>query len=178
MIKYNFGEIECKISYDDFLCLECDDIKKYKSEFKDIPDLYEFIDKNIKDITHMIFDNYEYYLQNGKLHNLYGAALIRYNVESTYLSKPIEKSSRFYIDGRLVLDSISKPKGCSNLEDFKYSEIFFYDELSYKLSGRDPLTGMLYRRKVGVDYIKTMINLDDRIKMDQRYKKLKMLSKL
>ena len=178
MIKYKFGEIECKISYDDFLCLVHNDIKKYKSDFKDMPELYEFIDKNIKDITRMIFDNYEYYLQNGKLHNIYDAALIKYNVESPYLDKTIEKTSRFYIDGRLVLDSISKPKGCSKLEDFKNAEIFFYEELTYKLSDRDPLTGLMYRRREGVDYIKTIIHLDDRIKMDQRYKKLKLLSKL
>jgi len=178
MIKYRLGEIDCKISFEDFLSLTCNGDKKYKSEFRDMSELYEFFDKNIKRISNILFDGYEYYLQNGILHNLYGSALIRYNVNSPVLVSPIECINRFYIDGRLVLDDMSRPKGCSKLEDFNNKEIFFFEELTYKISGRDPLTGLIYRRKEGVDYIKTIINLNDRIKIDQRYKKLKMLSQL
>ena len=36
----------------------------------------------------------------------------------------------------------------------------------------DEITGKMYRRKEGVDYKKIYINLEERIKKDQRKKKL------
>ena len=65
------------------------------------------------------------------------------------------------------------------MSSFNNKEIFFIEELTYKLSGiRYPLTGCMYRRKDGIDYIKTKINLNYRIKIDQRCEKLKFISNL
>jgi len=65
LINYKFGEIEEKIEWDDFLSLTYKDKLTYKSDYKTFSDLYEFICKNIKDITKLLFDGYEYILQDG-----------------------------------------------------------------------------------------------------------------
>ncbi len=67
---YNFGEKPCKIEFDDFLSITTD-IRMYKSDFKDFSELYEYIEKNLNKITHILFNNYEYFLEKGLLHNLY-----------------------------------------------------------------------------------------------------------
>ena len=78
MILYNIGKIECKLEWDKFLSLVCNG-KLYKTDFEEFSELYEYIDKNIKNITKITFDNYEYTLKNGVLHNLYKEAHFSYN---------------------------------------------------------------------------------------------------
>ena len=176
MIIYNIGEIPCKIDFNDFLSLTTD-VKKYKSEFYSFADLYEFIDKNITKITNILFDNYEYTLENGKLHNLYGPAITKFtSSDSDYVPKGT-KSYWFYIDGKLVCDQLND-RGCKKIENFKNNEIFHYEEITNKKSEVDQITGIFYRRKEGIDYIKHYINLEYRIKKDQRKKKLNQISNL
>ena len=57
-------------------------------------------------------------------------------------------------------------------------EIFFYKELTNKKSGRDLTTGVFYRRKEDIDYIKTTIDLESRRTLDIRKKKLKKVNDL
>lgn len=177
MIKYKIGDISCRLDFEKFLSIITNTNETYyKSDFKNFPHLYEYIEKNIKHIKNIKFDGYEYFLENGILHNLYGPAIIHYNSETSYFNKG--QSNRFYIDGRLVHDNINNiGRGSTDIETFKNEEIFFYEEITYKRTGKDPITGIHYRRKEGIDYIKTIINLEERIKIDQRNKKLKKLNK-
>lgn len=177
MINYKFGDIRCKIDFNDFLKITINDNVMHKSDFKCFSDLYEIIDKNTKYISHILFDGYEYILEKGLLHNLYGAALIRYNSENTYIKN--YESKWFYIDGKLVHNTTQRPdRGCSKTTEFLNEEIIFYKELSGRRSSVDPNTGKYYRRKEGVDYETTIINLKERVRKDQRYKKLKNINEL
>ena len=173
MIVYNFNR-DCKISFENFLCLTICDKKMYKSEFKDFASLYEFIDTKINKISHILFDGYEYFLKKGVLHNLYGAAYIRHCDDPKEI---FQGTSRwFYIDGKLVSDQNEGIRGCKRLEVFEKEEIFFFEEISNKQTERDILTGKVYRRKEGIDYIKHPIDLKSRRTIDQRKKKLKYLN--
>jgi len=172
MITYHFGDKDCKLDFKDFLSITTD-IKKYKSEFDSFSKLYEFIETHKKEITHILFYGYEYFIENGVLHNLYGPAYIRYNDPTTDRFSLGSKSIWFYINGKLVQDNLNT-RGCKKLQDFQNGDIFFFRELTYKKSNFNNV-GPLYRRKEGVDYIKDYINLENLTKIDQRYKKLKML---
>jgi len=175
MIDYSLGEKKCKINFDDFLSLKFKGKILYKSSFKDFSELYEFIEKNKNNISHMLFDNYEYFLERGVLHNLYGPSHIKIN-DNEHAFVPIgHKSLYFYIDGKLVCDKMDT-RGCKKLDIFQNNEIFFYDELTNKKSGKD-LNGNFYRRKENIDYIKTPIDILERIKFDERGKKIKKLTK-
>lgn len=179
MIEYNFGKL-CKLDFNKFLSITTyEDIKIYKSDFKYFSELYEFIDKNKNKLSNILFDGDEYIIEKGVLHNLYGAAHIRYNDENSNLYMSGTKSLYFYIDGKLVHDNIDViDRGCKTLVEFNNKEIFFYDELSNKKSEVNPQTGKMYRRREGVDYIKHIINLKDRIKKDLRKKKLLKINEL
>lgn len=174
MIEYSFGENKCKLDWDDFLCTTENDVKAYKSDFKDFAEFYEYIDVLKEKISHILFDGYEYFLENGVLHNLYGPAIIKITSVDGKFTPKGTKSYYFYIDGKLVCNKLDD-RGCKNMEDFEKDEIFFYKRLTDKISGRDPHTGIMYRRQEGVDYIKTNINLKQRRLLDQRKKKLKQL---
>jgi len=169
MIMYNFGNIECKIDFNNFLSIDDINGRLYKKDFKTFYDFYEYLEFNLYDITHILFDGYEYYLQNGKLHNLYGPAHIRYNVQVDHLINNIN-IHRFFIKGKLVFDDITKC--CSKIENFNSKELFFYEDITKKVSGYDRITGKCIRRKEGVDYTKTIINLEHLRKLDNRRKKL------
>lgn len=171
MIKYKFGERYCDISFDKFLSLIYNDSEKFKSDFENFSVLYEFMVKNINDISKMLFDGYEYYLEKGVLHNLYGPALVKYcDDKQAYFQGT---SNWFYIDGKLIQDDIGTiDRGCKKLEDFKSKEIFHYKDITGKKSYRDILTGKWYRRIEGVDYEIYKIDLQKRIESDQRKKKL------
>ena len=176
MIKYNLGR-ECKISFNDFLklTLENSDVK-YKSEFEHFSELFEFIDKNVKQISHMLFDGYEYFIEKGKLHNLYGPAYITYTEDKSVYGNGT--NNYFYIDGKLVCDGANVDRGCTTIKSFKEDRIFHYMKLTNKKNGYiDEYTGERYKTKIGVDFDMKYINLNDRIKMDQRKKKLIQLSK-
>lgn len=168
MINYKFGDIECKMSFKDFLKITYNNTIKYKSDFKEFSELYELIEKNKKQISHILFDGYEYIIEKGLLHNLYGPALIKHNDKDEFY---IGTVNYFYIDGKKVFNSIDGI-GCIKLEDFQNKDIFHYQELTGRKSGMDEITGKMYRRKEGVDYKKIYINLEERIKKDQRKKKL------
>lgn len=174
MIKYNFGERACILDWNIFLRLIINNVKKYKNEFKDFYSLYEFIEKNKKNISHILLDGYEYFLENGVLHNLYGPAYIRYNDENTNPYQIGTETYYFYINGRLVCDKLDI-RGCRKLESFKKDKIFFYKELTNKKTMKEP-DGTYYRRKEGIDYLIENINLEQRIKNDQRKKKLKQIN--
>ena len=58
-----------------------DNNKKYKSDFIDFANLYEYIDKTKKSISHILLDGYEYFLEKGVLHNLYGLCTYQSNEE-------------------------------------------------------------------------------------------------
>ena len=169
MINYKFGNIECKISFDDFLSLTINNVRKYKSDFKQFSELYEFIEKNKKLISHVLFDGYEYILEKGLLHNLYGPAIIKHCDDKSAYFRGTTKY--FYIDGKCVFNQLDG-RGCKKLEDFQNKDIFHFQELTGKKSEKDEITGKMYRRKEGVDYKKIYINLEERIKKDQRKKKL------
>lgn len=171
---YKFLDVECKIDFESFLSIDAITGRLYKKDFESFYALYEYIEFNLKDITHILFDGYEYYLNHGKLHNLYGPAILKYNVASEVHISMIN-ITQFYIDGKLVCDDIgSTDRGCRKLESFREKEIFFYKELSNKKTGIDKITSRFYRRKEGIDYEKTIINLNERIKLDKR--KLKLIS--
>jgi len=173
MTIYKFGDVECKISFNDFLVLILNnDSKFFKSDFKDFSELYEFIEKNKMKIYHIIFDGYEYLLENGLLHNLYDAATIKHcEDKSSYFQGTIK---RFYIDGKKVYDALDD-RGCKNISDFKNNDIFHFVDITGKKSGRDN-NGNFYRRKENVDYKIYPINLKSRIDKDQRKKKLKQIN--
>lgn len=171
MIYYKFGDKNCKIDFLDFLCLIFDNKKIYKSEFENFSDLYEFIDKNKCHISYLLFDNYEYYLERGVLHNLYGSAYSRIVDNDNEYNPKGYKNEYFYIDGKLVCDKLDFKRGCKKECDFKNNEIFHIQRITDNEPGRDK-NGKFYRLKEGVDYIKTTINLKERIKIDQRKKKL------
>jgi len=172
MIHYKFGEIICKISFKDFLKINYDNITKYKSDFKEFSELYELIEKNKDKINKILFDGYEYILQKGKLHNLYGPAIIKHNDKDDFYKGTLEY---FYIDGKKVHNKLDL-RGCTKIEEFQSKDIFHYQEITGKKTGRDEITGVMYRRQEGIDYIKTSINLKERIKKDQRKKKLQQIS--
>ncbi len=173
MIEYFFGENKCKLDWNNFLCVTENNIKVYKSDFKDFAEFYEYIDTLKEKISHILFDGYEYFLEDGVLHNLYGPAIIRYLEKGDYVAAGT-KSYSFYIKGKLVHDQLDD-RGCRKMEDFEKNEIFFWKRLTDKISGKDPNTGIYYRTKDGVDYIKTTINLQNLRLLDQRKKKLKQL---
>jgi len=175
MIYYYFGDRNCKLNWNDFICLiKNDDTKIYKSFFIDFSSLYEYIDKEKNYISNILSDGYEYILENGVLHNLYGAAYIKYNDKNDFHGAGT-KSKYFYINGNLVCDQLDN-RGCNTTEKFKNKEIFFYKEITNNKTKQDPYTGLWYRRREGIDYTKTYINLDHRIKIDQRKKKLKKIN--
>ena len=175
MIEYYLGDKKCKIDFDSFLSLTHKDNKFYKSAFKNFPEFYEFIDKNKNNISHMIFDNNEYFMERGVLHNLYGAAYIRTTIKDMPVLPMGTVIEYFYIDGRLVHDHLDiRERGCKKIGDFLNKEIFVFKELTNKKSGKGS-DGKYYIRKENVDYIKTVIDLDERIKFDQRSKKIKAL---
>jgi len=169
---YKFLDVECKIDFESFLSIDTTTGRLYKKDFESFYDLYEYIEFNLKDITHILFDGYEYYLNHGKLHNLYGPAHTRYNVShECYVNNMT--INKFYIDGKLVFDNITNPtKGCSKLDSFQNCDIFFYKDLSHKKSGIDMITGKTHRRKEGIDYKIDKIDLNERIKIDKRRLKL------
>lgn len=175
MIKYKFGNIECKISFNDFLSISYNNIKRYKSDFNNFAELYELIDKNLYNIYHILFDGYEYFLEKGILHNLYGPALIKHNDDKSSMFQGT--SLWFYIDGKLVHSDthIMIERGCKKLEDFQNEKIFHYEEITNKKSGRDE-NCIFQRRQEGIDYKIHFINLKNRIKKDQRKKKLKLIN--
>ena len=116
MITYYFGDKDCKLDFNNFLSITTD-IKKYKSNFNSFSELYEFIETHKKEIIHILFDGYEYFIENGVLHNLYGPAYIRYNDPTTDRFPLGTKSNWFYINGRLVCDK-TDTRGCKKLNDF------------------------------------------------------------
>lgn len=174
MIEYSFGENKCKLDWNDFLCATENNIKVYKSDFKDFAEFYEYIDVLKEKISHLLFDGYEYTLENGVLHNLYGPAIIRYLEKGHYVAAG-PKSYYFYIDGKLVCNKLDD-RGCRNIDDFEKEEVFFWKRLTNKISGIDTKTGIMYRLKEGIDYTKTPINIEKRRLLDQRKKKLKQLN--
>jgi len=164
MIKYNLGN-DVKIAWKDFLSLDFYDVRMYKSEFKSFSDFFEYLDKNIKDITNLLFDGYEYKLENGVLHNLYGPALIKYIDDDNAFRKGT--IDRFYINGKIVL---SHQKEIRKLNDFENEEIYHYEELDVE---RKMLSlGRLERMKEGIHYINHYIDLKELRKRDKRNKKL------
>jgi len=170
MIKYNFG-IECEISWNKFLCVNMGEERRYKQEFENFNEFFYFLEHNKRTITKLLFDGYEYILQNGLLHNLYGPAKLRHKEKED--GDPFFGTTKwFFINGKLVTDKLENYRGCKNLEDFENNEIFFYEEVTGKKSGRDEKTGQLYRRKEGIDYIKHPINLESLRQKDIRKKKL------
>ena len=177
MIEYSFGERKCKLDWNDFICLTENTDKKYKSQFPNFATLYEYIDTMKKDISHILFDGYEYFVENGVLHNLYGPAIIRYLEKGDYVAAGT-KSYSFYINGKLVYnDPVDIKRGCRKIDDFEKGKIFFYEDLTFKeYDYIDPNTGRRYRRQEGIDYIKTPIDLENRRFLDQRKKKLKQIS--
>jgi hypothetical protein len=172
MIKYNFG-IECDLSWNKFLCVDVNSERMYRQDFVDFNELFYFIEKNKNHITRLLFDGGEYILENGLLHNLYGPARVRYIEKEDDHSYIIKGTTEwFYINGKLVSDQQDFVRGCKNKKDFENNEIFFYEEVTNKQSGRDKSTGIYYRRKESVDYIKHYINLEKLRKQDIRKKKL------
>lgn len=173
MIKYNFG-IDCDLSWEKFLCLEVNSVKMYKQDFTDFSELFYFIEHNKKHITNLLFDGYEYVVENGLLHNLYGPAKIRYEDPNDH--KIFHGTSKwFFIYGELVMCKDKVGRGCSNKKEFE-GDIYFYNEITNKKSGRDIETGIYYRRKEGVDYIKNHIDLKKLREKDIRKKKLEKLN--
>jgi len=169
MIEYSFGENKCKLDWNNFLCVTKNvpnsNIKIYKSTFKDFSEFYEYVDRFKNEITHLLFDGYEYFLEEGVLHNLYGPAIIKYLEKSDYTPAG-SKWYSFYINGKLVHDKVgNSDRGCRTIENFENEKIFFHEELSSKKD----------RKQKDVDYIKTPINLQNLRLLDQRKKKLKQL---
>ena len=177
MIKYNFG-IECEISWTKFLCFESEKGKLYKKNFKNFSEFFYFLDNNKKDITKLLFDGYEYILENGLLHNLYGPAKIRYTEEDDHAYLYPGTKKWFFINGKLVTDKQENVRGCKNEKDFENNEIFFYEEITGKKTHRDTITGKMYIRKEDVDYRKHLINLGKLKEKDIRKKKLKQINNI
>ena len=123
MKKYKFGDIECKISFEEFLSITINDVKKYKSDFRSFNQLYELIDKNLNQISHILFDGYEYILERGLLHNLYGPAYIKHADDKSAYSRGT--IVYFYIDGKLIHNTLGDR--CKRLEDFQNKEIFYLE---------------------------------------------------
>ena len=117
----------------------------------------------------MYFNNYEYILENGLLHNLYGHATLKHNDGTGAF--PMGSSRKFYIQGRLVSDTNESIRGCKSWESFEKGELFFYTEITNKRSGRDE-NNVMYRRKEGIDYKKEYIDLQKLRELDKRRKKL------
>ena len=169
MIHYDFG-MNCVIDWNEFLQLKTFSGEiMYKSNFTDFPQLYEYIDKNKKDISNLLFDGHKYILENGMLHNLFGPVKMKYNDNTTYLSV----SRRYFING--------KPVWCNNgpckVTDFEKGDLYFHEEITNRKSTRDVTTGIWYRRKEGIDYKKYYINLEELKFQDKRNKKLKRILK-
>jgi len=105
---------------------------------------------------------------------LYGPAKLRHTEKN---EQQFFGNSRWYfINGKLVSDEVGSIRGCKTEKSFEEGEIFFYEELTNKQSGRDN-TGKMYRRKEGVDYIKHHIDLKKLREKDIRKKKLKKIEK-
>lgn len=120
MIRYNFGDGIHNISWGNFLKLTINDNIYYKSKFKEFSELIEFIDINLLEISNILLDNCEYVLENGKLHNLYGAAkttyLTGYNPGWYY---------KFYICGKLVYEEVLVGgQTIKNIKDFNTLHLY------------------------------------------------------
>ena len=169
MIKYKF---ECQLDFNKLIKITTDNKPLYKKDFLDFSEFYYFLDTKINQITHILFDGYEYYLKNGKLHNLYGPARIKYysdeEIKNSYFLK--NTSNWFYINGNLVCDKLDN-RGCRELKDFQNNDIFYWHHLK-------PVTATKPRIKEGIDYIKYPINLKLLIIRDQRKKKLQKINLL
>ena len=170
MIKYNFGMV-CELDWTKFLSLKTHNKEVlYKSDFKAFSDLYEYIEKN--DIQHLLFDGHEYLLEDSVLHNLYGSAKIRHVTEgASYLVGTFQK---YFIDGEMVY---CDGHPCKISKDFEEGDLYFFEEITNKKSGKDKATGIRYRRKEGIDYKHHHINLEHLRLQDKRKKKLKRILK-
>ncbi len=174
MIRYNFG-IECDISWNKFLYLETDQsIKTYKKDFKEFSELFYFIDTNKKHISKLLFDGYEYTLENGLLHNLYGPAKIKHT-EKEDNKIYYGTSVWFFINGKIVTDKLEYKRGCKKTSTFENGNIFFYEEITNKKSGIQT-NGSFYRRKEGIDYQRHFIDLKKLREKDIRKKKLEQIN--
>lgn len=142
MILYKIGDINIKINWDNFLILETSESKYYRSDFIDFPEMYKFLDENLKHIKYLKFDGFEYYLNNGLLHNLWGPAKI-VSVEGGFGDGFCK---RFFINGEIVW---YKGIHCKNMKNFESGEIYFYEKLT---------DGAIYRIKEKIDY--NLINLE------------------
>jgi len=155
MIRYDLGDGCYNISWDNFLSLTHNCDIYYKSHFNTVSDFFEFLDINIKNISRLLFDNCEYILENGKLHNLYDYA------KATYIETGILPGwyFSFYIYGKLLYGHYQPNVKICNLTDFNKSNMFTlkYDPVSKK------------------DNIQTFINIDELRKQDIRLKKIKRL---
>lgn len=173
MIKYNFG-LNCKIDWEKFLSLKTFDNNKtlYKSDFESFADLYEYIDKHKIEIKELLFNGYQYFLEDGLLHNLYGPAKITISDKNKPFYKPGHTLLSFYINGKEVKYS---NKHCSKLKDFNEEKIYFHHEITNKKTER--INGVSYRRKEGIDYTKEYINLELLRKLDLRKRKLNRILK-
>lgn len=173
MIKYNIGDIPVNFDMSKFLCLIYDEEKIYNDYFDNIQSIYKFIDMNIKNISMILFDGVEYILEDGKLHNLYGAAIKRYVEKDELNFSNNTMVEYFYIDGKLVVNRPYKGgRGCRNKSDFQEKPIYHYEELTNIKSG-EKSNGKYYRRKIGIDFDYHIIKLKTRIVLDTRKKKIK-----
>lgn len=146
MVSYKIGYIECFFKFEDFISLECDFKKYYKCDFIDFSSLIKFIDENIKQITKIVFDNKQYVLENGLLHNLYGPSITVYPTPGGHNKNTIK---RYFINGNIIesggdIDILSD-------KIFKNGNIYYKDNKNKKV----------------------YIILDDLIKQDIRKQKLK-----
>jgi len=170
MIKYrlgdkNFGNVD--MNWKKFLSLIHNGETKYKSFFKSVSHFYEYFDRNKEEITEILFDDAKYYLEDGVLHNLYGSAREVHHDEQSFVKG---WSYKFYIGGRCVCDKSGQ--AIKTTQNFTTGKIFFYDELTERKSGSQE-DGTYYRRKEGVDFERTPINLEQLRKQDKRKRKLK-----
>lgn len=157
MIRYDFGEECYNISWDNFLSLTHNCDIYYKSHFNTFSDFFEFLDINIKNISRLLFDNCEYLLENGKLHNLYNYAHARYVAEGYQPGWYYD----FYVFGKKLYES--------NHTGGKIRNIIQFNTLNMCTLKYDP---KLTRKS---DNIITPVNIVELRKQDIRLKKLKRL---
>jgi len=169
MIEYTIGDTCCRISFEHFLSLTFKNEIIYKSRFDEFSDLYEFIEKNIKNITLMIFDGYKYHLEKGLLHNLYGPAVIKYDENKELYSQKID--NYFFINGKRIYYDYYKIIICKNIKNFVGNDVFFIERRTNNIK-KSNITDMKYKNINGINYNLIAINLKNLIKMDQRKKKL------
>ena len=153
MVQYSFSDRKCNLSWNTFLSLDINKDRLYRKDFKDFYALYEFIDLNKTKIKHLLCDGEEFFIRKGELHNLTGPAYIRIDEKGLFPGP----CKWFYINGRMVCEMGGN--ACKKLDVFLKGEIFFYEEISGKQNGKDEITGKYYRRKEGIDYIRTPVNL-------------------